>query len=194
MKRVFLFLVMVLFMIPTVMSQTKITQKKHKKDGYKEYEMEMEMGGNIKTSSVISTLDLQFSYDKYFSGYNNKGRMFFKQRGYESCAEKLDNGKNEIGLILVLDGKDTLKFRSTYISVNYWTVNGQMAERPDRFMNYSFYDIYDADIDKIIKSETVDIIKFGAYEGENAGWYFSEANLYDLKFFMNLVRNDNPEK
>jgi hypothetical protein len=187
MKRVLVILMMVLFTIP-MMAQPKITKEKNKKNGYYEYKIEMEMGGNIKTSSIISTLNLRFYYQKNFSGYNDKGQMFFEQTGYDNCVEILDNGKKTIDLTLVIDNEDTLRFKPTYLAVNFWSVNGVISERPDRYMNYAFYDIYDADIEKIINAGAIEILKFGGYENENAGWYFTSQNIDDLKYFMNYVR------
>jgi hypothetical protein len=64
-----------------------------------------------------------------------------------------------------------------------------MAERPDRYFISSFYNIYDADIQRLLNAQSsIDVIKFGTYE--NFGWYLSGKNLDDIEYLMNYANED----
>jgi len=184
MKKLLTILMMVLFSI-SLFAQPKVITDKHKKDGYTRYKVEMEMGGNTKTAKTVNTLKMDFSYKRHYNGYGDEGQMFFIHNGYYGCSEMI-NGKNTVILQLLVNG-DTMTFNPTYWSVKYWATNGVIADRPDRYYSMSFYDLFDADIDKIISAVDVRIIKFGSFE--NADWYFSDRNLSDMKYLYDYSKS-----
>ena len=176
---------MLLFTLP-LMAQPKIYKEKHRKSGYTEYKISMELGGGIKSSKEISTLELKFYYKRYFTGYGDKGQMFFIHNGYDNCTEEDFNGKKTISLGLVIDNYDTLSFLPTYWGASYWTTNGVMAERPDRYYISTFYDIFDGDIQKLLNAKSIRVIKFGIYE--NTSWYFTNKNISDIRYLIDYAK------
>lgn len=187
MKKLLAILTMLMIFISSFAQTPKVVTEKHKKDGYWKYTVNMEVGGSVKQSDYVNTLELQFSYKRHFDGYNNEGRMYFLNRGWDNCIEEI-NGKKTIILQLLVDG-DTLTFIPDYWSIDHWTTNGVMSDRPDRYFNSSFYTIYDVDIEKLLNAQSsIDVIKFGIYE--NFGWYLSGKNLDEIDYLMNYQAND----
>lgn len=188
MRAAFLSLLMILVLAASA-QKPKIYEKKHKKEGYTEYKISLQMGGNVKTEQFVNTMKLDFSYDKHWDGKTNKGQLFFMQQGYNNGEEALPDGKKTIGLVLLV-GEDTIPFKSTYWSVDRWTTNGVPSDRPDRYMNFSFFDLDDAMIDKILNAGTVKILRFGTFENEDAPWFFTEENRKAMKYMMEYVKTD----